>query len=57
METRYEQISKKIKLSKVIDMTYIIWETTIDVNTVNKLKEEEYSVVSDHQNRYYHISW
>lgn len=58
METRLEQIEKKIRLSKVIDMNYIIWSTTIDDNTIKTLKENGYSVEECGVHvSYYYISW
>ena len=57
MKTRLEQIEKKIRLSKVIDMDYILWDTIIDDKTVSALKENGYSVQLEHFNRYYLISW
>ena len=55
--TRLEQIEKKIRLSKTLDMKYLVWETTIDDNTRLKLNENGYSVMCEHFNRYYVISW
>lgn len=57
METRLDQILKKIQLSKVIDMNFVLWETTIDDNTVNKLKGLNYCVEQEHFGRFYMISW
>jgi len=57
MKTRFEQIVKKIELSKVIDMDYVLWETTIDNNTLDLLKGGGYSVEQEHFGRYYLISW
>ena len=57
METRFEQILRKIRLSKVIDMDFVLWDTTIDVNTVGKLKELNYCVEEEHFGRFYVISW
>lgn len=57
MKTRIEQILKKINLSKAIKMDFILWETTIDDDTIEKLRELEYSVQCEHFNKYYYISW
>lgn len=57
MQTRLEQILKKIKLSKAIDMNFILQETTLDENTISELKESGYNVEQEYFNRYYLISW
>lgn len=57
MKTRLEQIQKKIKLSKVIGMNYILWQTKIDYETINKLREEGYSIEQGYLNEPYIISW
>lgn len=58
METRLNQILKKISLSKVIDMRYIIWHTSIDNKTLNSLNKQGYSVAECGVNiNYYYISW
>lgn len=57
MKTRLEQIENKIRLSKVIDMNYILWETAIDEKTVDKLRGNGYSVESGYLNQYYIINW
>lgn len=57
MTTRLEQIQNKIRLSKIIDMNYIFWETTIDNKTIEKLRSEGYSVEQGHLNQYYIIKW
>lgn len=57
MKTRLEQIEKKIRLSKAIDMNYITWETSIDENTKNSLKNSGYSVDKDYLWELYVISW
>jgi hypothetical protein len=57
MKTKFEQITKKISLGKVIDMDYILWENSIDDNTLNRLKNCGYSVEQEHFGRYYLISW
>lgn len=55
MKTRLEQILEKINLSKVINMNYVIWETSIDERTVEKLQGLNYEV-SEHPFGFY-ISW
>ena len=58
METRLEQILKKIQLSKVIDMNYILWFTSIDNKTAEVLKNRGYFLVQDFiRDNYYKISW
>lgn len=57
VKTRLEQIKKKVKLSKILGLTQMIWETTIDDNTLSKLKSLNYSVEQEHFNRFYVISW
>ena len=55
VETRLEQIFKKISLSKVIDMNYILWNTTIDNETIKKLRQLNYTVAQE--DRYFYITW
>lgn len=55
METRLEQILKKISLSKVIDMNYILWNTTIDNETIKKIRQLNYIVAQE--DRYFYITW
>ena len=57
MKTRFDQILKKINLSKSISMNYVLWETTIDDLTIDRLKYEGYSVSFESKNNFYYISW
>lgn len=57
MKTRLEQIEKKIRLSKAIDMNYTTWNTSIDENTKNSLINGGYSVDKDYLWELYVISW
>ena len=38
-------------------MNYVLWETTIDDLTIDRLKYEGYSVSFESKNNFYYISW
>lgn len=57
MNTRLEQIENKIRMSKVINMPYITWDTTIDDRTLGELKNSGYLVEQEYRHGYYVIGW